>query len=155
MATCDDVFPEKPDDKYRFFNQPIEQIPQYDANVAQMLFHAAGGGLVWQSVPSGCVDVVQCIKLDTSSSEYSLTTTQKTIRPLQILDDPDPTGCIVPTQELDVVTCVTLESGSLVMQMQKILVLNVRDGGSDCAAIETIACPTGGGGSSGGGSSGG
>lgn len=152
MATCDDVFPEKPDDKYRFFNQPIEQIPQYDANVAQMLFHAAGGGLVWQSVPSGCVDVVQCIKLDTSSSEtYSLTTTQKTIRPLQILDDPDPTGCIFPTQELDVVTCITLGSDSLVIERKKILVLNVRDGGSGCEAITTTACPTGGGSPSSGG----
>ena len=144
MANCDDVFPEKPDDKYRFFNQPIEQIPQYDANVAQMLFHAAGGGLVWQSVPSGCVDVVQCIKLDTSSSEYSLTTTQKTIRPLQILDDPDPTGCggIFPTQELDVVTCIKLQGDNLVIESQKILVLNSRPSTSGvCPDISTIACP--------------
>ena len=142
MAKCDDVFPKKPDDKYRFFNQPIEQIPEYDASVAQMLFHAANGGLVWQSLPSGCVTLLKCVELDTSSATYALKSTMETIRPLQILDSPDPTGCIIPSTELDVVTCIKLEGDNLVIESQKILVLNSRPSTSGvCPDISTIACP--------------
>ena len=143
MANCDDVFPEKPDDKYRFFNQPIEQIPEYDASVAQMLFHAANGGLVWQSLPSGCVTLLKCVEVDTSSETYALKSIVETIRPLQIVDNPDPTGCLIPSIELDVVTCIKLESNNLVIERQKILVLNSRAASTGvCPDISTIECST-------------
>jgi len=143
MASCDDDFPTIPTDKYRFFNQPVEQIPEYDASVAQMLFHSASGGLVWQSLPSGCVTLLKCVELDTSSATYALKSTMETIRPLQILDRPDPTGCIIPSTELDVITCIKLQDDHLVIERKKILVLSSRDPTSGaCPDISTIACST-------------
>ena len=47
---------------HRYFNLPIEQIPQWDATKPQVLVHGATQGLRWQSVL--CLDVVTWISLE-------------------------------------------------------------------------------------------
>lgn len=51
------------EDKYRYFNQPIEQIPGWQADKPQLLVHRPNCGLQWVAL-SGCLDVVTCIKLE-------------------------------------------------------------------------------------------
>lgn len=58
---CPDFFPAI-NQTYRYFNQPIEQIPGWNPATAQILFHGANNGLVWVSAPE-CIDVVTCITL--------------------------------------------------------------------------------------------
>jgi hypothetical protein len=59
-----DAFNTAPSKKYRFFNQPIEQIPGYDEAKPQMLVHSPNCGLQWHNVE--CISLVKCIKLETS-----------------------------------------------------------------------------------------
>lgn len=54
---------------YRYFNQPIEQIPGWDANEAQVLFHGVNNGLWWQNAPQ-CIDVVTCVRLTSNGLEF-------------------------------------------------------------------------------------
>ena len=51
--------------KYRYFNQPIKQIPGYDEGKPQLLVHRPNGGLQWATMDQ-CLDVVTCIKLESS-----------------------------------------------------------------------------------------
>lgn len=65
-ANTAQIFPEPdPKEKYRFFNQPIEQIPSYDPDKPQILAHRQGCGLQWVTIDQ-CLDVVTCIKLESS-----------------------------------------------------------------------------------------
>lgn len=43
---------------YRYFNQPIEQIPGWNKDEPQILFHGKNHGLVWVNIQ--CVPVVTC-----------------------------------------------------------------------------------------------
>lgn len=91
MADCstftDQIFPQPdPQEKYRFFNQPIEQIPSYKADKPQILAHRPGCGLQWVTVDQ-CLEVVTCIKLGTSELEIQR-------RKIVVLKDFEPdTGC--------------------------------------------------------------
>lgn len=49
--------------KYRYFNQPIEQIPNFLADVPQILAHRPNGGLQWVTVDQ-YINVVTCMKLE-------------------------------------------------------------------------------------------
>lgn len=60
------IFPppnEDPDKKYRFFNQPIEQVPGYESDKPQILVHRPGSGLQWFTLDL-CLPVVTCLKLE-------------------------------------------------------------------------------------------
>lgn len=67
--TCDssdieDIFPDpNPKKKYRYFNQPIEQIPGYEESQPQILVHGTSCGLQWFTLDQ-CLPVVTCIKLE-------------------------------------------------------------------------------------------
>jgi hypothetical protein len=50
MSDCTDLSQAGPPPKYRFFNQPIEQITGYDTGLPQFLMHRGGGGLEWITV---------------------------------------------------------------------------------------------------------
>lgn len=50
--------------KYRFFNQPIEQIPGFDITKPQILAHAPNCGLMWFTIDQ-CLEVVTCLSLQT------------------------------------------------------------------------------------------
>jgi len=100
MSDCSDTFPpgtpSDPNQFLRYFNQPIEQIPGFDKSQPQILCHGGNAGLVWLTIATGsdsCIDVMS--RLDT---EGSLKIIVKKIRPLQILDDPNP---------IDVTECPT------------------------------------------------
>lgn len=59
------VFPvpgENGDKKYRFFNQPIEQIPGYISDKPQILVHRPNSGLQWFTLDM-CLPVVTCMEL--------------------------------------------------------------------------------------------
>lgn len=59
-----EIFPEPdPNEKYRFFNQPIEQIPSYEADKPQILVHRPNCGLQWITVDQ-CLKVVTCMSLE-------------------------------------------------------------------------------------------
>lgn len=58
---------------YRFFNQPIEQIPKWDANKFQVLAHPSGGGLHWLTAEA-CTGVITCIRLEESGLEFDVAT---------------------------------------------------------------------------------
>jgi hypothetical protein len=66
-SECDsleEVLPKpSPAEKYRFFNQPIEQIPGYKADKPQIIAHAPNCGLMWFTLDQ-CLPVVTCLKLE-------------------------------------------------------------------------------------------
>jgi hypothetical protein len=62
------IFPQPTEDgdkKYRFFNQPIEQIPGFKADMPQILVHRPNCGLQWFTLDQ-CLPVVTCLKLQSS-----------------------------------------------------------------------------------------
>jgi hypothetical protein len=68
-SDCDDVDKifEAPDSeadkKYRYFNQPIGQIPGYEEDKPQILAHRPNCGLQWITLDK-CLPVVTCLKLE-------------------------------------------------------------------------------------------
>jgi len=63
-ADLEDIFPDpEPKEKYRFFNQPIDQIPGYKESEPQILVHRQNCGLQWFTLDQ-CLPVVTCIKLE-------------------------------------------------------------------------------------------
>ena len=154
LKECTDPFPETPlPDKYRYFNQPVEQIPGYEEDKTQMLFHKEGA-LVWQTIPEKCVEVVKCVKLEADSGNegagggYSLNMEQKRIRPLQDLGDIPADGSVtdvcekIPTEGIDVVTCIALVGSQIQITRTKVFVLKSDAAETDCPNIETINCET-------------
>lgn len=59
-------FPDTPYANYRYFNQPIEQIPGWDSSKPQILFHAKDAGLIWVGIQ--CLPVVTCVQISGVSS---------------------------------------------------------------------------------------
>lgn len=60
-----DLFPtpdQYGDQKYRFFNLPIDQIPGYKEDKPQILVHRPNCGLQWFSLDK-CLPVVTCLDL--------------------------------------------------------------------------------------------
>lgn len=51
------------DNKIRYFNQPIEQIPEYECTTPQILTHGVGCGLSWFNLDQ-CLEVVTCLSLE-------------------------------------------------------------------------------------------
>jgi len=63
-TNVEQIFDAPEDDrKYRFFNQPIEQIPNFKPNEPQILVHRPNGGLQWATIDK-CLNVVTCIRLE-------------------------------------------------------------------------------------------
>lgn len=151
LKECSDAFPEIGQNvkKYRYFNQPIEQIPGFLATESQILFHGQDGGLYWQTIPSGCVEVTTCVKIETDSpgsEDYKIKAEKTRIRPLQNLGDlDDPVECgDFPTEAIDVVTCIKLEGESLVIERTKALIIkNMGTPGTICENIPLTVCPSG------------
>jgi hypothetical protein len=83
---------------YRYFNQPVEQIPGWDPEEFQFLFHSKNQGLSWQSLPTGCIDVVTCIKLNTETNKLDIE--RKTLVVLRV-DDSTSTAC----SGIDITSC--------------------------------------------------
>lgn len=71
----------EPDKYYRYFNQPIEQIPNWQSSVGQILVHHDNGGLMWKNTE--CLDVVTCIKLSSSG----LVIERKNVMIITMFDD--------------------------------------------------------------------
>ena len=139
MSTCEDTFPPSGSETnaaIRYFNLPIEQIPGFSAEDAQILFRSPNSGLVWLSIPAtGCIDVMSKFNADEPASPKI---EMKKIRPLQILDDPEPLNLA----QIDVVTCVTLGNGGLEMQRKRITIFKEEDATGGCEPIETTECPS-------------
>lgn len=76
--------------KYRYFNQPIEQIPGFNSSQPQVLCHSPEPyvGLFWASLE--CYSPVDCIDLQ----KTSLVATKKSIGVFKIFDSND--VCSVP-----------------------------------------------------------
>ena len=87
----DQIIPEPTSVIYRWFNQPIEQIPLWEANQFQVLVHPPDGGLHWLTI-EGCQQVVTCITLD---GENMLKTELKDVVVLKTFDPADPEACDV------------------------------------------------------------
>jgi len=58
-----DPFPPTGRPPYRYFNQPIELIPGWDADSDQVLVHRPSSGLQWVTI-NQCLPVVTCVKLE-------------------------------------------------------------------------------------------
>lgn len=88
-SLINDIIPHCPANIYRFFNQPIEQIPGWDSAKVQVLVHKAAQGLIWQNVY--CEEVVTCIRLD--SNTKTLKIDRKKIVAINTLDSTETTAC--------------------------------------------------------------
>ena len=84
-----DIIPHCPEYIYRFFNQPIEQIPGWVANKVQVLVHKGDQGLIWQTVY--CEEVVTCISLNSQTN--SLKIDRKKIVAINTLDSTETAAC--------------------------------------------------------------
>ena len=82
------------EDKYRYFNQPIEQIPGWDGSKPQFLVHRPNCGLQWVGV-SGCLDVVTCIKLEDGHLKAEL----RNIVVIKDFEPEDPDACKIETTD--------------------------------------------------------
>ncbi len=81
------IIPHCPANIYRFFNQPIEQIPGWNKDLVQVLVHKGQQGLIWQTVY--CEEVVTCISLD--SNTKTLRIDRKKIVAINTLDSTETT----------------------------------------------------------------
>lgn len=87
-TTCSpDPFTPVGEKPYRYFNQPIEQIPGWDKNQPQVLVHSINNGLMWKSVE--CLDIVTCIKLENNELKIER-------RNITILADKEPEPSVCP-----------------------------------------------------------
>lgn len=86
-----DALDTAPNKKYRFFNQPIEQIPGYLADKPQMLVHSANCGLQWHTIQ--CMEVVTCLKLETESSEPVLKIERRKVALIKDIEEDTSTDC--------------------------------------------------------------
>jgi hypothetical protein len=145
---CSDDFPDVQEDiqKYRFFNQPIEQIPGWKADKSQILFHTPNKGLYWESVPDQCVEVPKCVKIEfesPGSEKVQIKADKVRIRPLQNLGDlEEPVVCgDLPTEAIDVVTCIKLDGENLVIERKKVLVVkDMGEASTICENIPLVSC---------------
>jgi hypothetical protein len=102
-SNTSDIFDEPSNSKkYRFFNQPIEQIPDYIEDKPQLLVHRPDGGLQWVTLDL-CLDVVTCLTLNLESEQLQIER-----RKIVVIKDFEPEDDCPP---IDVTTCPT-ESGS-------------------------------------------
>lgn len=148
LKECSEPFPEATGIKeYRYFNQPIEQIPGFEGSKAQILFHTANKGLYWQTVPE-CVEVTKCIKIESASAgndDFKIKAEKLRIRPLQDLGELDePVDCYdFPTEAIDVVTCIRLEGQNLVIERKRVLVVKeLENTQTSCENISVYECTT-------------
>jgi hypothetical protein len=146
LTECSSDFPTAPSDKYRYFNQPVEQIPGYEDGKVQMLFNHKGA-LVWQTMPE-CVEILKCVKLEAVDGGQSLTMQQQRIRPLQDLGELTGEGdsasaCQkIPTEAIDVITCISLEGNELKITRKRVYVLKQEDASGGCENIPVTECTT-------------
>jgi hypothetical protein len=146
LTECSSDFPTAPADKYRYFNQPLEQIPGFVDGEVQVLFNHKGA-LVWQTIPK-CVEVLKCVKLEAVDGGQSLTMQQQIIRPLQDLGELTGEGgsasaCQkIPTEAIDVVTCISLEGNELKITRKRVYVLKQDDATGGCDNIPVTECTT-------------
>lgn len=89
--------------KYRFFNQPLEQIPGFVIDKPQLLAHAPNGGLMWFTIDQ-CMPVVTCLSL----GEEELTIQRRNIVVIKDFAIENDTGC----PAIPLATCSTATSSS-------------------------------------------
>jgi hypothetical protein len=85
------VFPAPPqnaDKKYRFFNQPIEQIPGYVGDQPQILVHRPDSGLQWFTLDM-CLPVVTCMTLE----EDKIKVNRRSVVVIKDFDIPNDDAC--------------------------------------------------------------
>jgi hypothetical protein len=88
-TNVEQIFDAPEDDrKYRFFNQPIEQIPNFKPNEPQILVHRPNGGLQWATIDK-CLNVVTCMKLEASQLKVE----RRSIVVLKDFEIPDDAEC--------------------------------------------------------------
>jgi hypothetical protein len=87
MAKCEDAFDSKPEKKYRYFNQPIEQIPGWSESEYQVLVHSEGCGLQWHTVQ--CLDVMICFKKE----DKNIVAERKNIVVFKEQEEKESSGC--------------------------------------------------------------
>lgn len=101
-GNTENIFDESENEKkYRFFNQPIEQIPDYEEDKPQMLAHRPDGGLQWVTLDQ-CLDVVTCLTLDLESEQLVITRRkivvikdfepEENCPPIELTNCPTPSG---------------------------------------------------------------
>ena len=98
-TNLNDVFPTPStygDKKYRFFNQPIEQIPGYEADKPQILVHRPNCGLQWFTLDQ-CLPVVTCIKLESDK----LKAERKRLVVIKDFDMADDVDCDIEVTKCD------------------------------------------------------
>jgi hypothetical protein len=91
LCDFEKIIPEPSEKKYRFFNQPIEQIPLWAADKFQILVHTIDGGLHWLTLET-CQQVVTCLTLD---GENMLKPQLQDVVVLKTFDVADPEACDV------------------------------------------------------------
>lgn len=95
LCDFDNIITEPTGAIYRFFNQPIEQIPKWTFDKFQILVHVPTGGLHWLTVDQ-CQQVVTCLSID---ENHVIQAELKDIAVLKVFEAPDPTGCNVDISE--------------------------------------------------------
>ena len=89
LCDFDQIIPTPSSGIYRWFNQPIEQIPLWASGVFQVLVHPPNGGLHWLTLET-CQQVVTCMTLD---GENMLKPVLKDVVVLKTFDVADPEAC--------------------------------------------------------------
>ena len=140
--------------KYRFFNQPLEQIPGFLKSKPQILAHAPDGGLMWFTLDQ-CMPVVTCFNVVEGESGQALKADRRNIvviKDFEIAEDdcqvPLPasygscacTGTGYVSGSVDVITGISLESEGLVATKTRIHCA-CYEPIQDTDVIPIISCP--------------
>lgn len=128
--------------KYRYFNQPIELIPDYDEDKPQILVHRPDSGLQWATIDT-CKNVVTCIKLDTQIpfSAQQLKIERRTLIVLKDFEAQNDDTCQdIQLVQSEVVTDLTLEADQLKITKKKLTI--IQEDSADDGQIPVTNCPT-------------
>jgi hypothetical protein len=87
---CPESFPSSSSPPYRYFNQPVEQVPKWDAGQNQILIHSKNSGLQWSTVQ--CLPVTTCVKIEANQLIAER-------RKIVTIADFDTIDCTVPTTD--------------------------------------------------------
>jgi len=103
-SSCDfnEIILDPSEKKYRYFNQPIEQIPKWEEDKFQILVHPPTGGLHWLTIEE-CVNVVTCLTLDGCIIKPTLTP----IATIKFFDPENSEEC-----DIDISECSSSSSSS-------------------------------------------
>lgn len=144
--TCENISNIIPDDgeRYRYFNQPLEQIPGFAGDKPQILAHAPNGGLRWFTVDQ-CTPVVTCLVFEDNDGEEQLKIERNNIVTIKDLgvSDPDENCPSITLETAPVVTCLSLDANELKIQRSNLLVIKNKgaiENDEECPAIPVTDC---------------